>query len=316
MRVSVRLIDAATDANLWAHRFDEHLRDVFDLQDQLTAELIGAIAPKLEQFEIERVKNTPHELLDAYTCTLRGMGSLYHWTRGGIAEALRLFHRAIELDPECAPAHAMGAYCYVQRKSYGWFVDRQHEAVEATLLAHRATELAKDDAVALSKSAHAIASVGGDVDSGAVFIEQALRLNPNTAAAWYVSGWLKLFLGKPDPAIEDLGRALRLSPFDSLSFKVGAAIAYAHFFAGRYEEACAAAETSLRERPNYLTAVRAAAASHALAGRPDKARQLLARMRQIDPKLRLSNLEALLPLRRPVDLNRWSDALQRAGLPE
>jgi TolB-like protein len=316
VRITARLLDATTESNLWAHRYDGDLDDFFRLQDQITASVVGAIAAKVEQVEIERVKNAPTEALDAYACTLRGMGSLYHWTRGGVSEALRLFQRAIEIDPECATAYGLAAYCYVQRKSYGWFADHRQEAAESVLLARRAAELAKDDAVALTKSAHAIASVGGDIDSGAVFIDQALLLNPHLAAAWYVRGWLKIFLGKPDSAMEDLALALRLSPLDELSFKVSAAIAYAHFFSGRYDDASAAAETVMRVRPTYLTGVRGAAAGHALAGRLDKAQGLLAQMRQINPKLRLSNLHDLLPLCRAADFNRWSDALQRAGLPE
>jgi tetratricopeptide (TPR) repeat protein len=135
---------------------------------------------------------------------------------------------------------------------------------------------------------NAISAFVGDVDSGAVFIEQALLVNPNLAAGWYVSGWIKLFLGEPEAAIEHLARALRLSPFDPLIFKMHTAIAYAHLLAGRHDDASVAAENILRTRPNYLTAVRGAAASHALAGRLDRARTLMAHMRQRDCTSRIS----------------------------
>jgi len=93
-------------------------------------------------------------------------------------------------------------------------------------------------------------------------------------------------------------------------------VGYAHFFAGRYDQASQAAEAALSTRPNYLTGLSAAAAAHALAGRADQAHKLMARMRQLDPKLRLSNLPDLLPFRRRQDFNKWADALSKAGLPE
>jgi cytochrome c-type biogenesis protein CcmH/NrfG len=87
-----------------------------------------------------------------------------------------------------------------------------------------------NDGVALSKAAHAVASVVDDVDSGAVLIDRTLKLNPGLAAGWYVSGWIRLFLGEPETAIEHLTRAMHLSPFDPLIFKMYAAIGYAYFF--------------------------------------------------------------------------------------
>jgi TolB-like protein/Tfp pilus assembly protein PilF len=315
LRITAQLIDAATGAHLWANRFDGGLEDVFGLQDQVTASVAGTIGPKLEHAEIERAKRKPTDSLDAYDYYLRGMGSVYQWTEESITEALRLFHQAIAIDPTFACAYGMAAYCYVQRKSYGWFKDRPREIEEAGRLARRAAELGPDDAIALCKAAHVLASVVGDIDSGVALIDQALTLNPNLAAGWYVSGWHRVFCGEPETAIEHHGRAIRLSPFDPLIFKVHAGIAYAHFFAGRYDEASHWAEKAVRAGPNYLTGIRACAASHALAGRLDQARKLMAHMRSRDPALRVSNLKDLFPLRRPQDFARWSQALHKAGLP-
>jgi len=209
----------------------------------------------------------------------------------------------------------MAAYCYVQRQSYGWIVDRAGETAECARLARQAVELAKDDAVALAKAAHAIASVGGDVDGGAVFIDRALALNPNLPAAWYVSGWIKLFRGEQQPAVEHLVRAMHLSPFDPLIFKIQAALAYAYFFTGRYDEASATAASALHARPRYLTALRGAAASHVLAGRVEDAHRLMSHMHDLDPTLCVANLMDLLPFQRSQDFGKWADALRRAGLP-
>jgi tetratricopeptide (TPR) repeat protein len=243
------------------------------------------------------------------------MGSVYQWTASGINEALRLFHKAIRIDPEFASAHGMAARCYAWRKANGCMAEVQ-DIDECARLARRAAELGKDDAVALYLAGHAIARVVGDLDAGAALIDRALALNPNLSVGWYVSGWVRIFLGQPDVAIEHLTRAIRLSPLDPLIFRVHAAIAHAHFFAGRYDDASASAEKAVHARPNYLTAVRGAAASYALAGRLDQAQNLVMRMRELNPALCISNLKDLFPLRRPEDFTKWVDGLRKAGLPE
>jgi len=316
IRVGVQLIDSRTAALLWADRFDARSRGTFDLQDRITASLVGAVVPKLERAGHARLKRKPIHELDADSYTLRGLESLHQWTRNGIDEALRLFLKATEVEPDSAPAYAMASYCYIQRQSYGWLTDRAREMAEGVKLARRAAELGKDDALALAMAAHAISALGGDLDDGIVLAEQAIRLNPHLAAAWYVSGWTTLFVGRPDLALERLERARQLGAHDRLIFKIHAATAYAHFFRGRYEDALRGAGNALRVRPNYLTALRAAGASHMLAGRAEKARQCVEEVRRLDPALRMSNLAGLLPFRRTQDFTRWADALHTAGLPD
>jgi adenylate cyclase len=153
LRITGQLIDASTGVHLWADRFDGGIEDVFDLQDDVTSCVIGAIAPKLEQAEIERAKRKPTESLDAYDYYLRGMASVYGSTKESLGEALRLFYKAIELDPDFASAYGVAAWCYFWRLVNGWMTNRVQEITEASRLAGRAAELGKDDAVALSFSA-------------------------------------------------------------------------------------------------------------------------------------------------------------------
>jgi len=181
VRITGQLIDTSTGAHLWANRFDGALADIFDLQDQVTASVVGAIAPKPEQAEIERVKYKPTASLDAYDYYLRGMAAVHLWTREGNEEALAHFQRAIELDPGFASAYGMAARCYTQRKAAGWVVDRARDIAEAERTARRAVELGKEDALALAMAGNALAYVVGDLDDGAALIDQALALNPNLA---------------------------------------------------------------------------------------------------------------------------------------
>jgi tetratricopeptide (TPR) repeat protein len=293
--------------HLWADHFDGELADIFDLQDQVTASVVGAIAPKLEQAEIERAKRKPTESLDAYDYFLRGMAAFHQFTQPANEEALALFYRAIELDPNYAAAYGM---------AFGWVTDRTSEVAETARLARQAASLGRDDAVALCAAGFALVLVVGEVDDGAALIDRALLLNPNFAWAWLFSSLARVFRGEPEVAIEHAARAMRLSPQDPQFFGMQTATALAHFFAGQYEKALSWAEAALRIHPNFFTGICVAAASGALAGKPMDANKAMARLRQLDPALRISNLELLLPIQRQTDVSQWAEGLRRAGLPE
>ena len=318
VRITGQLIDAFTGATLWADRFEGELPNIFDLQDQVAEKVVSAIAPRVFQAEIERSKRKPTENLDAYDHYLRAFASLRNWTRDVEAnsQALRLFYKAIELDPDFAAAYGGTAGCYIERKTNGWMVDGAQETTEATRVARRAVELGKDDAGTLSVGGFTLAYVAHELEAGANYTEQAIMLNPNFAAAWHFGGLLKAFLGEPEVAIERVQRAMRLSPLDPLMPIFQLAIAFAHFIAGRYDEAIVWAHKAMQEQPNRLGALRLLAASNALTGQLQQAQTAIARLRQLDPSQRVSNLKNVLSLRRPEDLARFEDGLRKAGLPE
>src|SRR3984893_11168298 len=317
VRITGQLIDVATAAHLWADRFDGTPEDIFDLQDQVTSSVVGAISPALGHVKSYSVERKPTESLGAYDYFLRGMAAIYHETLQSHRDALQLFYKAIELDPDFASAYGMAAYGYCQRKTNGWIADRETEIAEAARLARQAVELDKDDAVAFTWGGFALAYVVRELDAGVAFIDRALMLNPNLAAAWIASGWVRTWLGKPDLAIEHLARAMRLSPLDPLTNRTRTATANAHFFAGRYDEASSWAAVALREWPDFQTALRIAAASYALAGRLEEAKNVRERLQKLDPALRISNLEDELgPYDRPEDIALYVAGLRAAGLPD
>jgi tetratricopeptide (TPR) repeat protein len=197
-----------------------------------------------------------------------------------------------------------------------WLDDRPQETSEAARLAGKAAELGNDDAVALSFGGLALGYVAGEVDAGIALTDRALALNPNLAAAWTVSGWLRASFGDPDLAIQHLTHAIRLNPLDPLMFLMEAFLAFTHFHAGRYDEAWPMAEKACRERPNFLGAQRMAAVCNAAAGRLDEARLCVARALQLDPDLRISNLKDRMGPRRAEDFAKYVEAMRKAGLPE
>ena len=315
VRITGQLIDATTGAHLWADRFDGNLANIFDLQDQVTTSVVGAIAPKLEQAEIERAKRKPTESLDAYDFFLRGMAAFHQFNKAGNIEALAFFLRASELDPNFAPAYGMAARCYLQRIGFGWVADRQREAAEAEKLARRAADLGRDDAVALSAAGFVLVIVVGDLEYGDTLLDRALALNPNLAWGWHFSALAKAFLGQTEVAIERASRAMRLSPQDPQQFGMKIAMAWAHFFACRYEEAFSWAQAAVREQSNFFMAIAVNAASAALAGKTEEAAKAMARLRELNPTLRVSNLKSFMPIHRAQDFERWTEGLRKAGLP-
>jgi TolB-like protein len=314
IRINGQLIDAATGAHLWADRFHGDVADVFDLQDQVTRSVVGAIAPRLEQAEIDRVKRKPTESLDAYDYYLRGMAAFHAFTRSANAEAVAHFSRALELDPGYAAASGMAARCYAQRKGFGWVVDHNKERAESQRLARIATTLGQDDAIALAAGGFALVMTG-EVPDGDAFLDQALVVNPNLAWAWHISGFSKALSGQPEVAVERATHAMRLSPQDPQFFAMRAVVALGHYLAGRYDAAYPWAEAALREKSNFLIAAGTAAASAALTDRPHDAARAMDRLRHLSPELRLCNLGDWLAFQRPEDASAWADGLRKSGLP-
>jgi adenylate cyclase len=316
VRITGQLIDAATGVHLWAERFDGQLEDIFDLQDRVTSNVIGAISPQLERAEIERAKRKPTGSLQAYDYYLRAIASLYRFTREENIEALNLTKIANGLDPEFAVSYALGATCYIQRKAFGWSTDAAQERVEARRLARRAIELEKDDPTVLAMVGDALAYVVGEVEEGAALILRAINLDPNHAIARNWGGWAHLWLGDVDAAIEQFHVALRLNPLDPWINTAQTGLAYAHFFAGRNEEASSWAATAIVQQPNHVAAQRIMMACHAMSGHVEEARQVCVRALQLDPTQRIAGMRETTLFRRAQDIERLSQAFRIAGMPD
>ncbi len=141
-------------------------------------------------------------------------------------------------------------------------------------------------------------------------------LNPNLAAAWFLSAYLRLWRGETDQAIERFAHSMRLSPLDPEMYRMEAGTAMAHLLAGRFDSASLWGEKAYRDLPSFLLAVGILAASHGNAGRMDRAEAAIGQMRKLDPALRLSNLKGWVPFLRSEDFDLFAGGLRKAGLPE
>jgi Tetratricopeptide repeat len=231
-------------------------------------------------------------------------------------DALRHFTKAIALDPEFATAYGMAAWCYVWRIIYGWMIDPAQECAEAVRSARCAIELERNDPVALSCGGWVLGFAGGELEAGAVLVDRARVLNPHFAPNWYFGGWLRSFLGHPETAIPDFARVMQLCPSDPLLVHCENGTAWAHFLAGRHDEALSWAERALQENPQHKPALRIATASKVRLGRRDEARNAIVRMGQLDPAFRMRDVRKVAPFRRAEDVEKLEDSLHKAGLPE
>jgi TolB-like protein len=318
IRISSQLVDTASGAYLWTDRFDGRLQDIFDLQDRITASVVGAIEPKLRHAEMERAREKPTENMDAYDLFLRALA--LHNTRNleNSRGALRLLDRAIAIDQRYASAYALAAYCIHRQRLHGWLSMSDPLVAEGVRMARLAAERGQDDPEALWMAGLVLSNTHGDSAYGLPLIERSLALNPNSANAWMASGNVRAYLGETETAIAHLERSAQLSPLDPLAYITWLGFGYAHFMAGRYEEASSWCDRALHEAPNHPQALRMKIACCGLLGHLDEGRRWVERLVVVNPNASMSNLRAhyQIVMKKPGCLEALVEGLRKAGLPE
>jgi len=316
VRITGQLIEAATGVHLWANQFDGELDDIFALQDRVTERIAVTVDLRLQSEQAVLAQRKPTDKLDAYDYILRANAVWRHGDREANEEALRLAYKAIELDPCYGGAYGRAALYINAKKHPRWMVDPQQETAEAIRLARLAITYGSDDEVALAAAAMVFAYLGRELDAAASLADQAVELNPNCAFAWSVSGWVRLYMGHHDIAIEHQNRAMRLSPRDPSRRIMISMMGTANLFLGRFEAAERLASEAAQLTSDNLATLRLLACSLALQGKLDQARSVARRILSLDPTFRLLGAGELMPLRRPEDSARFVEGLRLAGIPE
>ena len=317
LRITGQLIDASSGAHLWADHFDGTVDDVFDLQDRVTASVVGAIEPRLRTAEIERAWRKPTESLDAYDLYLRAM-ALSYYTRDENRQAVQILRRVIELDPRYAKAYGLAGLCILWQRGYGW-ISPTHPAIgEGLQMARTAADEAGNDPETLWMAGAVLGLLGGDLKGGLALIERSLSLNPNSANACTYGSHLHAYLGDCDMAVALGERSMRLSPHDPLASHNMVAFALAHFMVGHYEEAAAWCDRAIQMQSNLAAAFRIKAASFGLLGKVAEGHEAVERLLALNPDVTLTSLKAhqKVPMKKPGCLEAFLDGLRKAGLPE
>lgn len=312
VRIAGQLIQADSGMHVWAERYESGLEDIFALQDEMTASVVGALVPSLQRAEIERARNKPTESLDAYDLYLRGLAAFSTWTREGNDLALRLLERALELDPNFVPAIIIAENCWGLRFTHGWSALQEAQA-QSERYARLAVELDPENAEALAVLARRTPFISHDYEKAMALAEQAVSVNPNSAFAWRHSGFAYILSGEPEKALVHFERALRLSPrapraHDSLH---GMGLAFIQL--GRDPEAISVARKSIQQNANFAASWRTLTAALALSGQIEEARKALARVFELDPGCSLDSISIRFGFSEKARA-RLFEGLRRAGM--
>lgn len=310
VRISGQLIDAITGAHIWADRFERDLTDVFALQDEVAVAVVSAVQPKLLQTEVEAATRRRPENVTAYDLLLRAMQQYYLATREGNAEAIRLAHRALELDPRFGSVAALAGICHMVSVLLGYSNDPQFDRKEAVRLSRVALSIDDGDPDVLAIASVISAFMVGDSEAEIEMADRAVALNPNSWITWHNRGHVYRVAELPEEAVRSFERAIRLSPAAHLTFE---GIGMALIELSRFDEAIVAGKKAQRQNPSHLPAYRCLASAFAHLGRDAEAREAAAHVLELDPGFTISGWNARGRLSSAKLL---IEGLRKAGLPE
>jgi adenylate cyclase len=313
VRITAQLIDATNAAHVWAERYDRSLDNIFELQDEITLSVVGAIEPNLRQAEIERARRKRPDSLDAYDLYLRALPDVFSGMPEPSARALPLLEHAIAIDPDYAAAHAAIALCQHSRYLRGG--RREEDKLAALRHARIAIAAAGDDATALGTAAFVVGSEDRDYDTAFNAFDRALASSPSSFIALSFGSMIYGWAGNYATAVEYGERAIRLSPFDLALHLPYNGLAYAHYFAGKFEQAALAAGRSAQANPRFSPPWAVRVAALAMLGREDEARASAQRMCELAPNFTISRLMAA-GFTSLEHLAMLAEGLRRAGLPD
>jgi adenylate cyclase len=311
LRVTAQLIDATTGHHLWSERYDQEMKGIFALQDDITMKVISALQVKLMEGEHARLLSKGTKNLQAYLKFLQAREIFFSVTKEGNVQARRLLEETIALDPQFAPAYVVLGWITYIDVAVGLSKSPSESYKQAFELAKKA--VAMDDSFTGGHTLLGFLYVvmGRQYDKGIAECERAIALAPNSAAAHIWMGQVLMFAGRHEEAVQHSEQALRLDPISpGFYYRI---LGLAYFFAGRYEEAIAAHKKSLNRAPNDILTHIALTTAYSWAGRLDEARAQAAEVLRINPNYSVEERK-LGPYKNQADLEHYVEGLRKAGL--
>ena len=306
LRITGQLIEAATGAHIWAEKLDGPVEDIFDLQDNVTERVVGAMAPRITGAEIERAKVKRPDSLDSYDHLLQALSVALPRSVGGLRTAVAHLEKAIGLAPTYSLAHGLIAECYGALDMLGFI--RSDEAEKGLFHARRALELDRDNPEVLTWAAYALSAFDG-VAGTIALTERALALNPNLARAWVIDGMNRLYLAQHAEALAKFERSLRLNPIDPRNPTTMGGIATVYFLQEKYADALKWSEKGLLENPANLHSLRAMAMTASTTGDHPRAKAASDKLLSLYPR----HLDRIRKMMRQEDFQRIAEALKSAA---
>jgi tetratricopeptide (TPR) repeat protein len=314
MRVTVDLVECEHGEAVWSERFERSLTDLFAVQDDMADAIVAALQPQIERAEQERTRFLATEHLGAWECYHRALWHGFRFTRADNERASELLHRALELDPDFARAHAGLSFNLFSRVFLDASADPRSDLQRALDSARHSVSLEPRDALGHWSLGRAL-FLAGEHDQALAALDRSLAANPNYAQGHYARGFVACHHSMPDQAVSDLDMARRLSPFDPLLFAMEASRAITLAVGGHYPEAVEWAVQATREPNAHFHIFAIAAACLELAGRHEEAARNVAQALAMHPGYSVAVFQRSVPHKAERARRTMSDALAAAGLP-
>jgi TolB-like protein/tetratricopeptide (TPR) repeat protein len=312
MRVTAQLNEVATGSHIWAERYDRDLADVFQIQDEITAAIVGSVEPRLYAAENVRASRKPTDSLDAWGLVMRALSHFHRVSQQDNEAARMLLERAIDIDPHYGQALGLLAANHIFAVRQGWSDAR--DAVAAAESAARAAVIADSEDAWAHHALGMLYLFTRRFDDSLDQFELALSLNPNFSLAHGYQGLAWAFCGRWQEGIVAMRRALRLSPRDPFAAIYHGSTGFAHFIGREYDEAIRAARTAIRMRSDFPGGYRPLIAAAGMAGQASLAVEGLRELRRLQPNISLDWIRRDMPIRQGNDMEHYLEGFRRAGL--
>jgi len=315
LRLTIELTDTQLETALWFSKLDERFLDLFEVQDRLSEMIVRKVAPSLHAAEMNRIRVKRPDSLEAYDLFLRAQENMHNSSRSVFETSEALFDAAIAKDPHYAAALAWRAYWHVLRVGQGWSPDPADDATQADHFAQSAIACNSMEPMALAVHGQVASYLYKDFDLAFRRFEAALRINANAAPAWMWSAATHAWMDNGSRAIEEINKAMALSPYDPLMYAYNAYASIAYLVDGQYERAIECALRSLRENRTYTAAHRLLVIALVLTGRENEAQAAARQLLELEPGLTVTGFRRRYPGSSSPHVDIFCDALARAGIP-
>lgn len=316
LRVAVQLADAATGVQILSERHDDHIDDLFDLQDRIASHVAGAMSPSIRAAEIASARSLPPADRGAYALYMSAYPHFWAHRRTENERAIGLLGQSLDQNPAEVRARAVRAWAYAQQATYMWTLTPLVSRAAAIADAEAAVQSVADHAPSLVAIGAAFSMTTTDPRRPRALLDRALSLDPNSAWGWMRSGWLRNFTGEIDLALAEFDRAEALSPRDPFLFNIQFGRGFAHGLAGDYDIAIRWFEDGLAAGSGAAWAYRDLASFHARAGHKADADIALHKLLEHYPDLTIRRVIDSMPPAVAVRHATFIDGLRRAGVPD
>ena len=317
VRIAAQLIEAVTGRHIWAERYDRDLTGIFEVQDEITQNVVAAIEPNLRSLEIARASSKPTDSLDAYDLYLRALPMLHQFTQEGFSDACGLLRQATSIDPSFSDAWAYLSDAISRMHNVTWANNPEIATRDACDAATRAISADPDNGIALATAAWSFAVLAGEHEQALEYVDRAIRLNPNSSFVHARCGLALVHSGEQHRAITSFDAALRLNPLDPERYIPLTGKAAALLFLRQFDDAAEWGARANRIYPAHVISMRYMMAAYALAGREAEASSTLRRLLDAHPHASISLVEKNpRRFRHNWMMELYIDGLRKAGLPE